>query len=1018
MYLLFLDEINFQARYVEVLGDGVVDVNSDIIQVLYFTTVVSHDVLNSNTGAFEVSIVDYVDGFVVDYFDEFVPAFGTVGLIVTVSSLSYTSSSLKVGENITLSYKAYFNADTLSRDGENLYLPVTVKWKTLSKSHLKPLFSGTQHGPIQDSICVQIIANYDSSEPVTKHGLAALAFFICVLIAVIFVVIVAILCIQFCYIGPYSIVQPVERGQTRGLLIDSNLAGKTIACSYEESSLVSVNESIVMILILEQSSKKYIEFDNLDILNTITLDVELEEQRVEAMAKSFELLIQKWAQKKEIAKEVDSKVGMEFQRRLKDLTKKMNSELRRDSLLLRKQLTAMNSIKLIQLQKKQKKENQKAFDDTMSLHDGHGQSDIMQLLQQQHQAETEKLLFMLKLQQDENQEVLRKEYAIQKRIGIRSIQQECLDEVITQGNLNEEQARELITDHWQNMAVMEVRMDEEISKQRMFLEEQFERHKVLVARNVSQEEHHKGILNMMVKQTVGVLYQLHEDDRLNKEEVRQYVDKFQNEVVVAKDKYEQEKKKQEKHLHTRMSALKKQKLREKVKDNNSKLEEFENEQKKKQANGKFESSEYLDSKLTLFSKHKLKLKDTENELDKEAARKLEELREKLRENMEETIEKTRNHLYSDLKSKGLTKKMKDEILEEHQEKRDQLRKERDKRKTKQEEEIKKRLAEKRKIWVNRKADERYEQMQIREHESKMVGKLLAAQLVMSEIDRYKIMQEHKKLMVKLENNLTLNKLHQRRKMEEKIEVRRATEMEKLERQQQQEKRRLLRSKQLGSDNEDDREESQMMMIKHAEQRLALLSSEKPQAEDDFDNIRVEMLHERSRELKKQEEKLGSMIVELQMEKAREMATIQEQQKALMQLKISILDDMTERDIIQNLQSKKIIENYRKEIRQLEGKLNDAREKQEKEFKKKLKEMQVEREKAFLQEQEISLQKIVEKDANSTKARLKKVAVKHKQTIELENFRQTLQVEIRQSLEDLRRRFEIKQLKAIQDQVTC
>ena len=57
------------------------------------------------------------------------------------------------------------------------------------------------------------------------------------------------------------------------------------------------------------------------------------------------------------------------------------------------------------------------------------------------------------------------------------------------------------------------------------------------------------------------------------------------------------------------------------------------------------------------------------------------------------------------------------------------------------------------------------------------------QVCMSELERDKILQEHEKQMVKLENSLTLNKLQQKRMLEDKLALRRKQQMDKLRKKQ-------------------------------------------------------------------------------------------------------------------------------------------------------------------------------------------------------------------------------------------
>ena len=112
----------------------------------------------------------------------------------------------------------------------------------------------------------------------------------------------------------------------------------------------------------------------------------------------------------------------------------------------------------------------------------------MNLVQQQHQTEMDELTKLLKLQQDEELERIRKEYAIKKRMELKGQQSATLDEVILQGELDEEQARNLIREHKANVATVENAMDEEVSRQRMLLEEKLARRKAMAHANVRYGE--------------------------------------------------------------------------------------------------------------------------------------------------------------------------------------------------------------------------------------------------------------------------------------------------------------------------------------------------------------------------------------------------------------------------------------------------------------------------------------------------------------------------------------------------
>ena len=65
--------------------------------------------------------------------------------------------------------------------------------------------------------------------------------------------------------------------------------------------------------------------------------------------------------------------------------------------------------------------------------------------------------------------------------------------------------------------------------------------------------------------------------------------------------------------------------------------------------------------------------------------------------------------------------------------------------------VQKQLARRREQFAQRRDEERREQELLREHEDHVIRKLMDYQVAMSEEERERIMAEHEKQMVKLEN---------------------------------------------------------------------------------------------------------------------------------------------------------------------------------------------------------------------------------------------------------------------------
>ena len=70
-------------------------------------------------------------------------------------------------------------------------------------------------------------------------------------------------------------------------------------------------------------------------------------------------------------------------------------------------------------------------------------------------------------------------------MAMKGLHNSTIDEIILQGHLDEDQARALLYEHKSNMAAMEKLMDDEVSRQRMMLQEKLVIRKAMAVANVS-----------------------------------------------------------------------------------------------------------------------------------------------------------------------------------------------------------------------------------------------------------------------------------------------------------------------------------------------------------------------------------------------------------------------------------------------------------------------------------------------------------------------------------------------------
>ena len=85
---------------------------------------------------------------------------------------------------------------------------------------------------------------------------------------------------------------------------------------------------------------------SLDIWWTITIDIQLEQQRLDAMVDSIINLINKWTAEGAIPKKVSDKSNKKLQRKMKDLNKTLEDEYKEECRELSKRLSTQNKVSI------------------------------------------------------------------------------------------------------------------------------------------------------------------------------------------------------------------------------------------------------------------------------------------------------------------------------------------------------------------------------------------------------------------------------------------------------------------------------------------------------------------------------------------------------------------------------------------------------------------------------------------------------------------------------------------------
>ncbi|KAK3595846.1 hypothetical protein CHS0354_014668 [Potamilus streckersoni] len=804
------------------------------------------------------------------------------------------------------------------------------------------------------------------------------------------------------------------RNKGRQIMLSEDEALKKGGHTIHGFSTVSADESIVSILGMRDKMQMHREIDSSDILSTIDVDTSIEEERNNISDVATVLLIQGFRFNNDITKAQEDAVISNYKRKRSQMDKTQDDEYKRELKRLYKKIAAKNRAMMAHLMQRQRAEENEVANNLRDLPEKE-RTAFLELLDKQHQTEQDEETYRLKLQQDEESEKLRKEFAVRKRMGLKELHLQLMQDTKEQGQLSKKQADWLMNEHRKNQKGLEKLYDEEISRQRMVLEEKLARRKNLAHMSESHEDDQTDILNTMAGHHLDLLVKLKKQGMVDASQAAKLTEEARQELLAIKDKFEKEKLRQEAELHKRLSLLKKQRLSALANQHQLELSEFDKKHQGLQAEGPVDPLFYAEERLKILSQQRIEKNNIENELDEEHAQELTTLRKEIETQTEDELKKAETRLREKLPSDEKTLDSVQRLLKQHDKELRELRAGQNKNRQLQMVHFEEKLAKNRESWNQRKEAEKVEQQQLRDYEDRVVRKLINSQVTMSDEDRDRILKEHEKHMVQLENSLTLNKLRQKRMVEEKLALKRARQLEKLQQKQEMEREKQQRAIDNNAEesDEDSKKAKVELMKKHVEQKVSVLHGQKLSWDEEMENIRIEMVKERTLSLKEQEERLGAMIASLQMEKAKQLAKIEEQQRAIHGLKSNLINDLSDRGILSNPECQAFLNKHYEQREQLNSKIEAQKDKQEKVLKKRLQERLEQREKSMLEAQDAELRNLVA--PNKTATKIKKMLLIHKHMVDMENFRNQLDREISQTLEEVQRQNEIVRMQALQEQ---
>ncbi|CAH3166800.1 unnamed protein product, partial [Porites evermanni] len=912
-----------------------------------FNITISH-AIGSLYDARNLTVTDTAQGM--DIYDS---AVSTKGVFISypgknIFGVRFILPSLRIGETRSFIYVAHFRVE--EKEPSTLRIPAEVVWKSVQ------LNSPTYRLRSDSSTACLQRNDVDEAEPRKVFGYFALGVLLGLLVGGLIAAIIVLVVVKCCDKGkmaPYYMrftntsTMTVLTGGSQYIYHGEELPDKNPVEKHSESSIVQTDESIVPILSLDNASQTDKELNSLDVQYTAAMDADLENQRQNMFVKAVKLLARKLRVKREISSEQERNFCLEIKQAIGAVAFKMSAEYKRKSIELRKKLQTEGKNCLDTLHRKQIKESEEMESKTKGLLNEQEKKEILDLLKRRHEAQEHELKQNLKLEQDVEMEKLRKEVSISKRFALKEAQNKMIQKLIKDAKLDEEQANALIYSHLANMAAIDKATDEEKARRVVELEMKLTERRALARQKQEEEERKRSDLKKLEEGHSDALESLVRSSTLSTDDAALYLKRFRKEMELVESKLAKDRKRQEQKLHQKLTALKQRKIEEKVREHQRQDEEFEQRQAEKFEHVEIDTLAAVNEKQKLLVKQRQEIEEAERNSDKEAAEELQNLRDHHTQEANHLMKQNSQKIYQELINKGLSESEKEAILERHMADVALQQEAREEERRRQRNLLERRLEKQRALLEKKMKEEQVEQAEVRKQEDKIVGDLIVNQVALSEEERDRIIQEHEKNVAGLESSLTLSKLRQRQLLEEKLARRRKAKMEQLEKRQIEETKDRDYDDKILAEGEDIE-----MMKKHEQEKMAALTDDEVHIGDDMEAVREEMLAERSKKLQEHHEKLGAIIAQLQIEKAKQMSKIAMQQEALGQLQAGLIDELEAKGTFQNPETQKIMDKYQKDTKALEENLQLQKDKQEKALRDRLQERMRQREETLVLQQKV------------------------------------------------------------------
>ncbi|NXR02291.1 LBN protein, partial [Sagittarius serpentarius] len=808
----------------------------------------------------------------------------------------YRKRFLQGGEHFAINYSALLDAEEMW-DGRVLILPAKLTFRSSSqnKTHLISLTA------------LFTITEEEKTKISYSHAIHASGFFIAFFVSLV------LTCAGFFIVYRTQILKWSFRSKNQDIQHELSQNHKLEHSQLNSGDLFSedkiMNDQIIDILSFEESGNMLQALEDLEVASLTRADADLEAYRTQMCKEVIAMMMKNMVLSHSLFPHVEKRMSSIFKKQFLAMEKEIQEEYERKMVALTAECNLETRKKMEAQCQKARAENEEA-EELMKKMNEKPAVEYRSLLDRLHRLEQDRLKRFLLVKQEEYFAKAYRQLAVTQRKELHNTFFTQITNATFKGELKLEAAKTLVEGYSKIQGDIEELMDLLQASKKYHLNRRFAYREYLISKIQLRDSQACTLINVAAAQISSLINKMERAGHLPESQLGVLLDRAEAEINSVKQKFDHDLKQEKQKLCQKLITKRRREMLQKKEHWKEQLSLGDPFKTTK------EVTHYLSHWKNLLSDHTIEFEELTEKLDNEAS---EELKELLFSLTEKTVEELKRVQYGvfvqELVKLGVPKMFLLEAVEEHKKemvvKHEQLeREERDKNMAAEEllQVTREKLSQELEMSL-------LEQKKLRSWEQSVFMQLLSLPLSLSEDELLRMRQELHCCLSQVDSSLAWPRIRARTLLQAFEVEWRDTELLKVDQNLAvTNKQQHSKMKKTGSRNRN-----KIGILKKSLQDKIFIYEDSLK-DDNLNEVKCELLHEKECQLRDLENKLGEYIATLVFQKTVKKSKTLELYTAVVSIQALLFEQLSTSKTLSKLECIQILEAHNPEIEELDRKL--------------------------------------------------------------------------------------------------